>query len=293
MNSINSIMNSEIFFNKVTIIGVGLLGASFALALREKGLCETICGYGRKEENLKRAKERGIIDEYSLDAGKMCEGADLILLSTPVGVFKEIVQKITPSLKIGAIVVDVGSVKGWLVYELESLMPEKVYYIGSHPIAGSDKSGIDDARADLFNSARCIITPTENSDESAMEKVISIWSAVNAKVELMDPFRHDEIYAVVSHFPHIVAYAIVNTVGDINSGYIDYAGQGFKDTTRIALSSPELWRDIVIYNRKNLIRLIDTFIGNLEKMKGLLENADAEGIREEFSKAQELRKTIG
>jgi len=283
---------TTIFFNKVSIIGVGLIGASFALALREKGLCETICGYGRREENLKRAKERWIIDEYSLDAGKMCEDADLILLSTPVGVFKEIVQKITPFLKIETIVMDVGSVKGQLVYELESLMPERVHYIGAHPIAGSDKSGIDDARADLFNSARCIITPTENSDESAREKVISIWSAIGARVELMDPFRHDEIYAVVSHFPHIVAYAIVNTVGDINSGYIDYAGQGFKDTTRIALSSPELWRDIVIYNRENLLKLLEVFGKNIDDIKRLLKEADSEGIKELFTKAQELRRRL-
>lgn len=281
---------SKLFFNKVAIIGVGLLGASFALALRKNGLCKTIWGYGRKEENLKRAKEKGIIEDYSLDAREACKDSDLILFSTPVGVFKEIAEKIKGVVKKGALITDVGSVKGKLVYELESLMPDGVYYIGSHPIAGSDKSGIDDAKADLFNNARCIVTPTDNSDELAKNKVISVWEAVGAKVEVIDPFIHDEIYAAVSHFPHIVAYAIVSTIGDVDSKYIEYAGQGFKDTTRIALSSPEMWRDIVVYNRENLIRLIDTFVGNLEKMKRFLENADAKGIEQEFSKAQELRK---
>ncbi|MDI6800815.1 MAG: prephenate dehydrogenase/arogenate dehydrogenase family protein [Thermodesulfovibrionales bacterium] len=285
-------LKKEVFFNKATIIGVGLLGASFALALREKNLCKTICGYGRKEENLKRAKDRKIIDDYSLDAAKACEDADLVILSTPVGLFKEIAENIKGVLKKGAIVTDVGSVKGRLVYELESAMPDGVYYIGSHPIAGSDKSGIDDARADLFNSARCIITPTENSGESAKKKVASLWEALGAKIELMDPMKHDEIYAIVSHFPHVIAYAIVNTVGEIDSKYIEYAGKGFKDTTRIALSSPEMWRDISVFNKDNIIKVIDVFRKNLDKIENMLNSSDASRIEDEFTTAQELRKKL-
>lgn len=287
-------MNSgkKIFFNKVSIIGVGLIGASFALALKEKGLCKTICGYGRREESLKRAKEKGIIDDYSFDLKNACEDSDLILLATPVGVFKDIAQNIKGYLKKDALVTDVGSVKGRLVYDLEFLMPDGVHYIGSHPIAGSDKSGIDDAKADLFKNARCIVTPTEKSDESAKEKIMLIWEAVGAKVEGMDPFTHDEIYAVVSHFPHIIAYEIVNTVGDIDSKYIAYAGKGFKDTTRIALSSPELWRDISISNKENLIKLIGIFRKNLDKIESLLLSEDAADIEEEFLRAQTLRKQL-
>ncbi len=287
-------MKSEkkIFFNKVSIIGVGLIGASFALALKEKGLCKTICGYGRREENLKRAKEKGIIDDYSLDLKNACEDSDLILLATSVGVFKDIAQNIKGYLKKDALVTDVGSVKGRLVYDLEFLMPDGVHYIGSHPIAGSDKSGIDDAKADLFKNARCIVTPTEKTDESAKEKIMLIWEAVDAKVEGMDPFTHDEIYAVVSHFPHIIAYEIVNTVGDIDSKYIAYAGKGFKDTTRIALSSPELWRDISISNKENLIKLIGIFRKNLDKIESLLLSEDAADIEEEFLRAQTLRKQL-
>ncbi|MBI5211996.1 MAG: prephenate dehydrogenase/arogenate dehydrogenase family protein [Nitrospirae bacterium] len=282
----------DIFFNKVSIIGVGLIGASFALALREKGLCKTISGCGRKEENLKRAKELRIIDDYSLDVKRACEDSDLILLSTPIGSFKDIVGQIKGVLKKGAIVTDAGSVKGRLVYDLEAAMPEGVYYIGSHPIAGSDKSGIDDARPDLFNNARCIITPTGNSDENAKDKVVSVWESFGARVETADPFKHDDIYAVVSHFPHVVAYALVNTVADIDSKYIEYAGKGFKDTTRIALSSPEMWRDISMFNRDNLIKLMDTFRINLDKVtKYLMENNES-GIEEEFFKAQKLRESL-
>ncbi|MCL4456787.1 MAG: prephenate dehydrogenase/arogenate dehydrogenase family protein [Nitrospirae bacterium] len=282
----------NLFFNKVTIIGVGLIGASFALALREKGLCKTISGSGRKEENLKRAKDRGIIDDYSLDVKKACEDSDLILLSTPVGSFKDIAEEIKGVLKKGAVVTDSGSVKGRLVYDLEAAMPGGVYYIGSHPIAGSDKSGIDDARPDLFRNARCIITPTVNSDENAKNKVVSVWESFGTRVETTDPFKHDEIYAVVSHFPHVAAYALVNTVADIDSKYIEYAGKGFRDTTRIALSSPEMWRDIAMFNKENLIKLMDAFKINLDKIKKYIMEDNGSGIEEEFLKAQKLRESL-
>lgn len=281
-----------LFFNKVSIIGVGLLGASFALALRENGLCKTIVGSGRKEDNLKRAKERGIIDIYKLNVSEACEDSDLILLSTPVGAFKDIVIRMKDALKQDAIITDVGSVKGRLVYEIESLMSDGVYYIGSHPIAGSDKSGIDDAKADLFNNARCIVTPTERSNKVVIEKIISIWKTFGAKVEVIDPFIHDEIYAAVSHMPHIIAYAIVNTVGDIDSKYIDYAGKGFKDTTRIALSSPEMWRDISLYNKENILKMVDVFRENLEKIAKCLREDDASCVEGEFLRAQTLRKNL-
>lgn len=278
--------------NKAAIIGVGLLGASFSLALKEMNLCRTISGFGRSEKNLNRAKERGIIDDYSLEAADACKDADFVLLSTPVGAFSSLVNTIRGDLKKGAVITDVGSVKGRLVYDLESSLPEGVSYIGAHPIAGSDKSGIDDARPNLFNGARCIITPTENSDQDALNKVESIWTVIGAKVELMNPYKHDEIYAVVSHLPHIIAYALVNTVGDIDYKYIDYSGQGFKDSTRIALSSPEMWRDISIFNRDNLMKLLGSLKENLQEIERLLQTGDASGLENIFLRAQELRKRL-
>ena len=234
----------------------------------------------------------GIIDNYSLDVKKACEDSDLILLATPVGIFKGIAESLRGTLKKSAIMTDAGSVKGGLVYELESLMPEGVYYIGSHPIAGSDKSGIEDARADLFNNARCVITPTENSNESAKRKVISIWEAIGARVCLINPNKHDEVYASVSHLPHVIAYAIVNTVGYIDDKHIEYAGQGFRDTTRIALSSPELWADISMLNKDNIVKMIGIFKENLNKIEDLIQSSDASGIEQEFLKAQTLRKKL-
>lgn len=279
-------------FGKVTIIGVGLIGASLALAMREHRLCKTITGYGRKEENLKKARIRGIIDDYHLDLREACHDSDLIILSTPVGTFQEIIGSTRDTLKPGSLIMDVGSVKGKLVYKIEAMVPSSVNYIGSHPIAGSDKSGIEGARADLFKDALCIITPTEKSDKEAIKKVVSLWEGLGARVRFLDPYRHDEIYGAVSHLPHLIAYTLVSTIGDIDSGYIEYAGQGFKDTTRIALSSPEMWRDISIENRENLLRLLDLFSRNIERIKRLLEKTDAEELKKVFQKAKGLREKI-
>lgn len=282
----------SLFFERVAVIGVGLLGASFALAARETRICGSIRGYGRSEENLGRAVERGIIDDYSLSLSEACEGADLILLSTPVGAFRPIVEEIRGALRRGVLVTDVGSIKGGLVHEIEALMPEGVSYIGSHPIAGSHRSGIDEARPDLYRNARCIVTPTESSNSDAKERVIALWESLGGRVEVMDPFRHDEIYATVSHLPHIIAYAMVNTVGAIDPSYIGYAGQGFKDATRIALSSPEMWRDVSLFNRDNLLRFLGVFREGLDRIERCMEKGDAEGIEKEFLRAQELRQRL-
>ncbi|MGD0883327.1 MAG: prephenate dehydrogenase/arogenate dehydrogenase family protein [Thermodesulfovibrionales bacterium] len=279
------------YFDKVTILGVGLIGASFGLAIKAKGLSKTIVGYGRSENNLRRAKEQGIIDAYSMDAGRACEGADLIVLATPVGILKRLVGDIAGSIKAGAIITDVGSVKG-VVYDLEPLLPEGVFYVGSHPIAGSDQSGIDEARADLFSGARCILTPTENSHRPAMQKIASLWEQFGSRVEFLDPRKHDRIYAAVSHLPHILAYALVDAVHDFGADCIEYAGQGFKDTTRIALSSPELWRDICIFNKDNLSSLMGILQEHLDRIRALLVAGDASGVEKEFSRAQRLRMML-
>jgi prephenate dehydrogenase len=282
----------QLYFDKVTIIGAGLIGASVALALREKGLCRTIVGFGRKEENLKRAKERGIIDEYSLDSAAATHGADLVVLCTPVGILKDAAVAIRPALKKGALVTDVGSVKGVLVAELESVMPDGVDFVGSHPIAGSDKSGIDDSRGSLFVGARCIVTPTPRSSKAATDKVISLWELSGGLVECMDPFRHDEIFALVSHMPHIVAYALVNAVESTDPICVEYSGGGFRDTTRIAASAPEMWRDICMMNRDNLLNVLGSFQKNLQRIEQCLKENDWAGIEKEFSRAWKLRMSI-
>jgi prephenate dehydrogenase len=280
-------------FEKVTIIGVGLIGASFALALRKYKLCNQIAGYGRNPENLQKAKEKAIIDSFELDPAKACDGSDLVLFATPVGSFIDIAERIHSSLNRGAIVTDVGSVKGKLVSDLEALMSEGVCFVGGHPIAGSDRSGIDTAEADIFNGAKCIITPTDKTDKNALGKVIQIWKTFGSIVKLINPDEHDRIYASVSHLPHLLAYAIVNTVADIDSSYLKFSGQGFMDTTRIASSSPELWRDICILNKENLLESIDIFKKNLDMLSQYLRASDSESLEGEFKKARTLREGIG
>lgn len=282
----------KIFFEKIAVLGVGLIGGSLALSLKQRGLCGSIVGFGRKEGSLRRAQELKIIDGYSLDAAKACMDADLIVFAVPVGLFKELALKAAAGLKKGAIVTDVGSVKGMLVFEMESLMPQGVRYVGSHPISGSENSGIEEARADLFEGAQCILTPTESTDRNALSSVTGLWSSVGCKTEEMTPLRHDEIYASVSHFPHMVAYALVNSIDSVDPEFIRYAGQGFKDTTRIAMSSPEIWRDISVHNRENLLKLSRLFRERLELFDRLLASGDAPGIEEEFRKAKEARSRL-
>jgi prephenate dehydrogenase len=284
---------NRLFFNRVTIIGVGLIGGSFALALKKNRLCNKVIGYGRSLENLQRAKENAIIDSFEFDPAKACDGSDLILFATPVGSFIDIVKKIRGSLNRGAIVSDVGSVKGKLVRDMEALMPEGVYFVGGHPIAGSNHSGIDTATADIFKGAKCIITPTEDTDQTAIEIVIAIWKAFGSIVKLINPDEHDRIYASVSHLPHLIAYIIMNTVADIDNSYLKFSGQGFMDTTRIASSSPELWRDICILNKDNLLESIEIFKNNLDRVSQYLRALDSESLERDFKKARTLREGIG
>ena len=280
-------------FNRITILGVGLLGASFALALKKNRLCGTITGYGRNRENLQRAKERNIIDSFEQDPVAACRDSDLIMLSAPVGSFLGLAKAISPALKKGAILTDVGSVKGNLVREIEKMIPKDVHYIGGHPIAGSDRSGIDAASAELFRNSRCLITPTENSDPSALDKIQNLWKALGSEIIILNPEEHDRIYASVSHLPHMIAYAMVNTVAEMDSSYLDFSGKGFIDTTRIACSSEELWSDICLLNRDNLVEALAVFQKNLDRLDQYLKAGDSDSLKAEFRKARTLRENIG
>jgi prephenate dehydrogenase len=280
-------------FKRVTILGVGLIGASFALAMKKHGLCSEIIGCSRKEENLRRAKEQQVIDSFEIDPAKACAGADLVVLATPVGSFLDLIKKIRGSLKKDALVTDVGSVKGKLVHDIDAFMPEGICFVGGHPIAGSDRSGIDTATADLFLGAQCILTPTGKTDKNALEAVIGIWTAFGSIIKHINPDEHDRIYAAVSHLPHLIAYEIVNTVADMDSSYLAFSGQGFKDTTRIALSSPELWKDICLLNRENVLESIEILKRNLDRASRYLRASDSEALEEDFRKARTLREGIG
>lgn len=280
-------------FNTVAILGVGLLGGSFGLALRARGLCRTIAGYSRTPGTLRKAADRGIIDTLAQDPAAACRGADLVLVAAPVGSFLGLIEQARGGLGTDAIVTDVGSVKGRLVSEMEAAMPEGVRFVGSHPIAGSDRSGVEYADAGLFDGARCIVTPTAKTDAAARDAVAGLWRRLGSEVVFLSPEEHDRIYCAVSHLPHLVAYAVMNAVFRIDPASLGFAGSGFRDLTRIAASSPELWTDISLMNRENLLAQITAFEQAVGEIKALLTRNDREGLLASLAQAQQLRETLG
>ncbi|MBF0458570.1 MAG: prephenate dehydrogenase/arogenate dehydrogenase family protein [Nitrospirae bacterium] len=280
------------FFEKTAIIGVGLIGAAVALAMKKNGIAKRICGFGRNETNLKNACARGIIDDYALNLKDLTDGADLVIFAAPVGAFTAIAAGIAPYLKAGAIVSDVGSVKGALVYEMESAMPEGAAFVGAHPIAGNDKSGIDAADPDIFKGAKCVITPTPRTDKTACQTITSMWERFGCKIETLSPERHDEILSCVSHLPHIAAYALVNAVQEINPDFFPYSGPGFMDTTRIAMSSAEIWRDICILNKDNILNHLNAYKRELELITTYINDLNWTALTKEFEKSGEVRKKL-
>jgi len=278
-------------FKTVSIIGVGLIGGSFALALKNKGLVDKIIGYGKNEERLKRAKNLAIINQFTTSL-KDAALADLIVLATPLGVFEKIVSDLAEFLKKGTVVIDVGSVKEWVVERIEKILPSGVHFVGTHPIAGSDKTGFEYARAELFEGAKVIITLTERTDKSALEKISILWKKVGADVEFMSAKEHDRVYALMSHLPHLISFCMVNTVADIDKNLITYAGSGFKSFTRIAKSSPELWGDIFILNSDNILKCLSIFCDQVEEIKKLIKERNLDELKKRIEKAKNLREKI-
>ncbi|MCX8026228.1 MAG: prephenate dehydrogenase [Thermodesulfovibrionales bacterium] len=278
------------YFKKVAIIGVGLIGASFALAIKNHGLSNHITGYGRNEEGLKDATNLSIIDSYSIDLDDVCDEADLIVLATPVGTFIDIAKRIKP--KADAVVIDLGSVKGGLVLEIEDLLKGKAYYVGCHPIAGGHHSGFRYAKGDLFNNALCIITPTPNTDKRVLKQIEDMWSSLGAKTMHLDPFKHDEIYSLVSHFPHLLSYALLMTVYKEDPKSIEFSGKGFRDMVRIAGSPAQIWKDIVFYNKENLLQNITALKTEIEYLEDCLKQNKSDEIYQYFRSSQEIYQRL-
>ncbi len=279
-------------FKRVAIIGVGLIGGSFALSFRKAGFNGRIAGIGRKKENLIRAKDSGIIDEYFTVPIEGVKDADLILLSTPLGQFPKIVKDIRGHIKKGAIVTDVGSVKAEVIKKLEPLIPEGVSFVGGHPIAGKECSGIDAASSELFNKTRCIITPSPNTNREALERILALWNAFGSKTVLMSPDEHDSIFAAVSHLPHVIAYVLINTIMDLDKDILFHGGRSLRDMTRIALSPPELWRDICSSNKENILKSLDHFLSSVSHIERLIERSEWDNLWQEFQKAKVGRQIL-
>lgn len=279
-------------FGKVALVGVGLLGGSLGLALRARGLASGVAGYARRDSTVAECRQRGAVDLATRNLGQAVSDADVVVLCTPVCQMAELARACVPFLKPGAVVTDVGSVKGAVVSQLEPLFARtEASFVGSHPMAGSEKTGVLAARADLFVGARCVVTPTPRTRPEALAVVRRLWESVGAEVLELAPPVHDDLVARCSHLPHVVAATLARYVLSPSHAREQamLCATGFRDTTRIASGSPEMWRDIAVANRAALSRVLDVFVHDLEEFRALLDAGDPQALEAFFGEAKARR----
>lgn len=278
--------------NRLCIIGVGLIGGSLARALKQAGYCGEVVGCGRDEAQLRRARELGVIDCYERDPARAVGDADMIVLAVPLGAMEVVMRTIAGHVAADAVITDVGSAKGGVVTAAQAAfgtVPER--FVPGHPIAGTEKSGVEASFADLFRQRRVILTPLDHSDADAVAAVREMWERAGAEVMEMSVARHDEILAATSHLPHMLAFALVDTLARMHeqAEIFRYAAGGFRDFTRIASSDPVMWRDICLANREAIAAMIDRFQGDLAGLREAIVQGDGRRIEEIFVRAKAAR----
>lgn len=284
-----------VIIERLAIIGTGLIGGSLARALRAAGVVTTIVGCDADPGNLEQALALGVVDEIASNAAEAVRGAQVVFISVPVCAIPAVVREIAPFLAPGCVVTDGGSVKAAIVSECEGLMPPGCCFLGGHPIAGTEHSGVAAAFATLYHGKRCILTPTGNTDPAAFDTVSRLWQAAGAQVCSMEAGHHDRIFAEISHLPHAVAYALVHAVGSADvegENVLSYTAGGFRDFTRIASSDPVMWRDIALMNREALLASIDGFSRSLAELRRRIDCREPEGLAEFFTIAKQFRDGI-
>lgn len=284
-------MSAAPAFERVAVIGLGLLGGSLAVAAKQRGVARRVVGSARRLEPLKAALRNGIVDEIAdpLDAVR---GADLVVLATPVSAMPSVVQQVAPALSEGALVTDVGSVKAILTDTLPGLLPPGVTFVGAHPMAGSHKKGVEHASADLFEGACCVLTPLADTPREAVERVRHFWEAVGARIVLRDPEAHDAEVAWTSHLPHILAYAFARSLERAPATASELAATGFADFTRIAQSDAALWGDILAANRKAIAGPLQAFSEALSELASAIERGDGDAQEIFLASAREQLSRI-
>jgi prephenate dehydrogenase len=276
-------------YAKVAILGPGLLGGSLALALKGRKLAGEISIYGRTDKSLEGARVANVTSLLFTDPVRAVEGAELVVFSTPIGVMPELARQILPALQPSAIVTDVGSVKGCVVKQMESILNGRARWVGSHPMAGSEQAGFAAARADLFEKSVAIVTPTPVSDAAAVETVKEFWSLLGCRLITLEPGLHDQLVAQISHLPHLTAAALVQAASQESLALI---GNGFRDTTRVAAGPPAMWTDILISNRCALEAALGRLISTLEQAREQLQKGDEKGLHELLSQANHVRSQL-
>ena len=281
-----------VHFRKITIVGVGLLGGSLGMAVKKRRLAAEVAGYVRRAASIAECKAVGAVDSCTQHLHEAVSDADLIVLCTPLAQMLPLLKKMRPVIKRGAIVTDVGSVKTSVVKELESVVAKAgAHFVGSHPMAGAEKTGVAAARPDLFENAVCVVTPTRKSNPTALKKIENLWKSVGARVMRLSPELHDELVSRSSHLPHVAAATLANLILDPRHPKSQpmLCANGFRDTTRIASGSPEMWRDIALANRKNLTNSVATLIRDLQKFQAILKKADSTAAQRFFEEAKHRR----
>jgi cyclohexadieny/prephenate dehydrogenase len=289
-------MTSEPQFKRIALIGFGLIGGSIARAARAQGLVGDIVTTARSAKTRARVTELGIVDSVVETNAEAVRDADLVILCIPVGACGPVAQEIAAHLKPGAIVSDVGSVKGAVVRDMAPHLPTSAHFVPAHPVAGTEHSGPDSGFAELFINRWCILTPPEGTDPDAVAKLRDFWAAMGAKVEVMTPDHHDLVLAITSHLPHLIAYTIVGTADELakvtSSEVIKFSAGGFRDFTRIAASDPTMWRDVFLANKDAVLEMLGTFTEDLSKLTRAIRRGDGEALFEHFTRTRAIRRGI-
>ena len=277
---------------RLTIYGVGLIGGSLARALKAAGAVGEIVGYGRSVEPLQKALKLGVIDRYETDIAKAVEGSDVVLLGVPVGAMESVLSELKPHLDANTILTDAGSTKGSVVAAAEKVfgtLPPR--FIPGHPIAGTEKSGVEASFAELYQNRRVILTPNAQSDSGALETVRWMWQQAGAEVIDMPVAHHDEVLAATSHLPHMLAFTLVDTLARLedHDDIFRFAAGGFRDFTRIASSNPQMWHDICLNNREALLKMVGRFSDELAILSSAIERGDGDAILQTFERAKSAR----
>ena len=287
---------SGVQFDRIALIGIGLIGSSIAHDIKRLGLAKEIVISTRSAETLKRAEELKLGDRYTPSSAEAVKDADLVIVSVPVGASESVAKEITAHLKPGAIVTDVGSTKASVIAQMQPHMPANVHFIPGHPLAGTEKSGPDAGFPGLFEGRWCIFTPIPGTDEAAIRKLRHFWETLGSRVDEMDPEHHDKVLAIVSHLPHLIAYNIVGTADDLEtvteSEVIKYSASGFRDFTRLAASDPTMWRDVCLHNRDAILEMLSRFSEDLASLQRAIRWGEGDKIFELFTRTRAIRRSI-
>lgn len=287
---------SGILFDRIALIGIGLIGSSIARDIKALGLAGEVVISTRSAETLKRAEELALGDRYTTSAADAVRDADLVIVSVPVGSSGLVAEQIAPALKSGAILTDVGSTKASVIAQMAPHVPEGVHFIPGHPLAGTEKSGPDAGFEGLFRGRWCIFTPLPETDEAALGRLRDFWIALGSKIDEMDPQHHDKVLAIVSHLPHIIAYNIVGTADDLEtvteSEVIKYSASGFRDFTRLAASDPTMWRDVCLHNKDAILEMLARFSEDLAYLQRAIRWGEGDKLFELFSRTRTIRRSI-